>query len=277
MAKEKQTPTLKCRTAWLSDIHLGYQGCKTEFLLDFLDKVECDYLYLVGDILDVQHMQEKGFYWPDSHNDVVEALFKKTKNNTKVFYIPGNHDEIFRQYDGLTFHNVEIHNRCIHQTIDGRRLLMMHGDEFDSVLNHHPIIRSLGDISNDFILFINRSLHKLHHTVGLPYFSYSGLIKRKIKHLIQHTSTIQKAVVEEAKKSAVDGIVCGHQHQAQIKNMNGILYCNDGDWVENCTTMVEHEDGTLELLRWREKVTSLSTCRPLHASAPNGGVANTIT
>ncbi len=263
MNKNTKTTAMQCRTAWISDTHLGYRGCKTEFLLDFIEKLECEYLYLVGDIIDVQHMQEKGFYWPESHNDVIEALLKKAKNNTQIYYIPGNHDAIFRQYDGLTFDNVFIKNRCIHETIDGRRLLMMHGDEFDSALNHHPIIQSIGDITNGFMLAANRYLHTLHNLLRLPYYSYSAFFKRKVKNIINLTTTIQYAVAEQARDSQVDGIVCGHQHQAQINDINGILYCNDGDWVENCTTMIEHEDGSLEILRWRETVHSLVQYPPL--------------
>lgn len=258
----------KCRTAWLSDTHLGYRGSKTAFLLDFLEHVECEYLYLVGDIIDIEHMQEKGVYWPESHNNVIEAIINKAKNNTQVFYIPGNHDAMLRKYDGCKVSHIEIHNQCIHQTVDGRKLLMMHGDEFDPALKHHPLISFIGDKSNNFILYLNRHLHALHSKLGLPYCSYSATIKRKVKQLVNLTATIQAAALEEAQKFGVDGIVCGHQHQAQIKDLNGTLYCNDGDWVESCTTMVEHHDGTLELLRWREKVTSLAVHPPRYSTVP---------
>lgn len=273
MTNITQLHPLKCRTVWLSDMHLGSPGCKTEFLLDFLTKVECEYLYLVGDIIDISYMKKNGFYWPESHNNVIYEILNKAKKKTKVFYIPGNHDEVFRQYDGFKFGNVEIHNKCIHQTVDGRKLLMMHGDEFDSALNHSALVSFIGDKSNDLLLYVNRYLHAFHSKMGIPYWSYSAFIKRKVKGVVNLTSTIEAAVMDEVKKSEVDGIVCGHQHQAQIKEVNGVLYCNDGDWVESCTAMIEHYDGALELLQWREKVTSLAMHPPLFNEMPEVKVA----
>lgn len=264
---------LKCRTVWLSDLHLGYRGCKTEFLLDFLQQVECEYLYLVGDIIDVSYMKQKGFHWPQSHNNVIRTILGKAKHNTKVVYIPGNHDEIFRDYDGLKFGNVEIHNKYIHHTEDGRKLLMMHGDEFDSVVISNRLISFLGDKGNDFLLYVNRYLYALHRKMGLPYKSFSAFIKGKVKNAANVMTKFQDAIVNEAKLAEVDGIVCGHQHHAQIKEINGVLYCNDGDWVENCTTMIEHHDGTLELLRWREEVTSLAVHPPKYTEMSETKVA----
>ncbi len=269
MMKQAPLQPLKCRTAWISDLHLGYRGCKTEFLLNFLNNLECDFLYLVGDIIDVQHMEEKGFYWPDSHAKVLEVIMSMAQNGTKVVYIPGNHDDVFREYDGQSFGDIELKNKCVHQNIDGRRLLMMHGDEFDEALNHNRLVSLIGDVTNNMALYLNRHLHFAHTKLGLPYFSYSAFIKRKVKNIINHSATIQNAVMAEAKRAGVDGIVCGHQHQAQIRNINGTLYCNDGDWVESCTTMVEQYDGSLELLRWRETVTLLDALPPLSTSAPN--------
>lgn len=264
---------LKCRTAWLSDIHLGYPGCKTEFLLDFLQQLECDYLYLVGDIIDVSYMQQKGLYWPRSHSDVVSAILDKARHKTKVVYIPGNHDEIFREYDGSTFAKVEIQNKCIHYTADGRKLLMMHGDEFDNDVISNRLVSFIGDKSNDFLLYLNRHLYTFHRKMGFSYRSVSAYVKGKVKNAANVMAKFRGAIVNEAKRAEVDGIVCGHQHHAQIREIDGILYCNDGDWVENCTTMIEHHDGTLELLRWREEVTSLSVHPPKHTEMPERKVA----
>ena len=273
MSNVTRIQPLKCRTVWISDIHLGYRGCKTEFLLDFLQNVECEYLYLVGDIIDVWHMQEKGLFWPQSHSNVIRTLLGKAKHNTKVVYIPGNHDEIFREYDGMQFGNVKIKNKCIHQTIDGRKLLMMHGDEFDNDVISSPLVSFIGDKSNNLLLYVNRHLYTFHRKMGLPYRSVSAFVKGKVKNAVNVMAKFKAAIVKEAKYSKVDGIVCGHQHDAQIKEIDDVLYCNDGDWVENCTTMIEHHDGTLELLRWRENITSLAVQPPKHTQAPERKVA----
>lgn len=253
---------VNCRTVWLSDIHLGHHGCKAEYLLDFLRNVECEYIYLVGDIIDVWHLKRKGLFWPQSHNNVIRTILGKAKHNTKVIYIPGNHDEMFRDYDGLQFGNVEIHNKYIHHTADGRKLLMMHGDEFDSAVNCNSLISLLGDRGYDFLLYFNRYLHAVRRKMGFPYWSLAGYIKSKVRNAMNIIEKFEAAVAHEAKHAQVDGIVCGHIHHAQIKDINGVLYCNDGDWVENCTTMVEHHDGTLELLRWHETVSSLEVHPP---------------
>ena len=273
MSNTKSTRRLKCRSIWISDTHLGYRGCKTEFLLNFLQNVECEYIYLVGDIIDILHIEQKGLYWPQSHSDVIRTILAKAKNNTKVVYIPGNHDEILRQYHGTIFGNIEMKNECIHTTADGRKLLMMHGDEFDNIVIRNPVVSLIGDKSNNFLLYLNRYLYELHRKMGFPYKSYSAFIKSKVKNAVNVMAKFQTAIVEKAKHSNVDGIVCGHQHHAQIKEINGILYCNDGDWVENCTAMVEHHDGTLELLRWREEVTSLALHPPQYSDVPEVKVA----
>lgn len=249
---------LKCRTVWISDLHLGYRGCKAEFLLDFLNNVECDYLYLVGDIFDIWYMQQKGLYWPQSHSNVVRSILGKAKHNTRVIYIPGNHDEVFRNYDGLKFGNVEIHNRYIHQAVDGKQLLMLHGDEFDNEVISNPVVSFIGDKSNNILLYINRHLYTFHRKMGLSYRSLSAYLKGKVKTAVNVMARFQAAIIREARQSKVDGIVCGHQHHAQIKDIDGFLYCNDGDWVEDCTSLIEHYDGSLELLRWRENITSLA-------------------
>lgn len=257
---------LNCRTVWLSDIHLGYRGCKADFLLDFLRHVECEYIFLVGDIIDVWYLKRKGLFWPQSHNNVIRTLLGKAKHNTKVIYIPGNHDEVLREYDGQVFGNVEIHNKYIHHTIDGRKLLMIHGDEFDNVVHCNRILSFIGDKSYDMLLYINRYLYSLRRKLGFPYWSFATYIKTKVKNAMDAIAKFERAVAHEAHRAGVDGLVCGHIHHAQLKEINDVLYCNDGDWVENCTTMVEHHDGTLELLRWREEITSIAVHPPKHRS-----------
>ncbi len=255
----KRIRPLKCRSVWLSDIHLGYRGCKAEFLLDFLRTVECDYIYLVGDIFDIWYLKRKGFYWPQSHNNVIRTILGKAKHNTRVIYIPGNHDEMFREYNGLKFGNVEIHNKYIHTTVDGRKLLMMHGDEFDSAVRCNRLIGFVGDVAYDALLYINRYLNIFRRKLGFPYWSLASFVKSRVKNAMNAVEKFEAAVSHEAHRAKVDGLVCGHIHHAQMREIGDILYCNDGDWVENCTTMIEHRDGSLELLRWHESITSLAT------------------
>lgn len=257
MAAMHHSSTRKYRSVWLSDIHLGNRGCKADFLLHFLHSVECENLFLVGDIIDMWSMRRKGFYWPQKHNNVVRSILGKSKHGTRVIYIPGNHDEDFREFDGTVFGNVEIHNRYIHMTADNKRLLMLHGDEFDSVIRCSKLVGYLGDTAYDFLLYLNRWLNVFRRKLGFPYWSISAYLKHKVKNAVNVISKFEQAVAYEARRSNVDGLVCGHIHHAEIRNIDGVLYCNDGDWVESCTAMVEHEDGKLEILHWSDEVRSV--------------------
>jgi UDP-2,3-diacylglucosamine pyrophosphatase LpxH len=239
------------RAIWLSDIHLGFKGCKADFLLDFLASTESEYLYLVGDIIDVWSMK-RSMYWPQEHNNVIRTILGKAKKGTKVVYIPGNHDEMFHDYDGMVFGNVEIHTRCIHVTADGRRLLLLHGDEFDSVIQCGRLLTYLGDQAYSILLTLNRAVNHVRRKLGFPYFSVAAYLKRKVKNAVNLISDFERAVAHEARKHNVDGLVCGHIHHADITRIGGVLYCNDGDWVESCTALVENPDGSLQLLHWAD-------------------------
>jgi len=245
---------LRYRTIWLSDIHLGYKGCKADYLLDFLRSTECEYLFLVGDIIDIWSLKKRGLFWPQSHNNVIRTILGKAKHGTKVIYIPGNHDELLREYTGLAFGNVEIHQDYIHQIADGRRLLMMHGDEFDSVIRYSRLIGYLGDTAYDFLLRLNRLVNYFRRHFGFPYWSIAAYLKHKVKNAVNAISNFEQAVAHEAHRRGVDGLVCGHIHHAEISVINGVLYCNDGDWVESCTAMVETIQGELEILHWSDNV-----------------------
>jgi UDP-2,3-diacylglucosamine pyrophosphatase LpxH len=259
MASVHQMRPLRYRTIWLSDIHLGYRGCKADYLLDFLRSTECEHLYLVGDIIDIWAMKRRGVYWPQTHNNVIRTILGKAKHATKVVYIPGNHDEILRDYDGQVLGNVEIHKDYIHETADGRRLLMLHGDEFDSVIRCSRIIAYLGDTAYDLLLYLNRWFNVARRKLGFPYWSISAYLKHKVKNAVNVISNFEKAVAYEADRRNVDGLVCGHIHHAEIRKINDVLYCNDGDWVESCTAMVEHQDGTLEILHWSDQMHSMKS------------------
>ena len=251
MVVHSMTP-LRYRSIFISDVHLGFRGCRADFLLDFLRNTECEYLYLVGDIIDVWEMKNR-LFWPQEHNNVVRTILGKAKHDTKVIYIPGNHDEVLRAYAGMEFGNVSIQMDAIHETATGKRLLVLHGDEFDSVVRVSRWLAMLGNRVYDWLLYLNRWVNVFRRRLGFPYWSLAAFLKHKVKNAVQFISDFEQAVARETARRGVDGVVCGHIHHAEISTLNGVLYCNDGDWVESCTALVERHDGTLELLNWTER------------------------
>lgn len=258
MSSVDNNKQINYRTVWLSDVHLGHRGCKADYLIDFLDTVQCEHLFLVGDIIDLWHMRRKGLYWPQSHNNVMRKILGKAKRGTKVVYIPGNHDEDFREFDGTCFGNIEIHNKYIHESADGKRLLMIHGDEFDSAVRCSKLVIYLGEKAYDILLYVNGLINAFRRKLGFPYWSISNYLKKKAQNAVSIIEDFKRAVVHEAKRLNVDGIVCGHIHHAEIHKIDDVLYCNDGDWVENCTALVEKHDGSLEILHWSDVIKSLN-------------------
>ena len=239
------------RTLWISDIHLGTRGCKADYLLEFLKYTESDTLYLVGDIVDGWRLK-RSWYWHQSHNDVVQKLLRKARKGTHVIYVPGNHDEALRDYVDLQFGGIELKAQDIHTLADGRRILVMHGDQFDGIVRYARTLALLGDAAYNMALTANTWFNHARHRLGLPYWSLSAYLKHRVKNAVEYISNYESAVAEEARRSGVDGVVCGHIHHAEIRDIDGILYCNDGDWVESCTALAEHFDGRLEILRWTE-------------------------
>jgi UDP-2,3-diacylglucosamine pyrophosphatase LpxH len=246
-------PTLRFRSIFISDVHLGFKGCRAEFLLDFLRRVECQQIYLVGDIIDVWSLT-RSVYWPQAHNDVIRTLLGKAKHGTRVVYVPGNHDRPFRDHHGLVLGNVEIVLEAVHETADGRRFLVLHGDEFDSIVRASPMLESLGNRAYSAVLRLNRYVNAVRKTLGYPYWSISAFLKHKVKNAVKYIANYERALAVEARRRGVDGVICGHIHRAEISEIDGITYCNDGDWVESCTALVEDFQGRLSLLRWTETV-----------------------
>ncbi|PVE52736.1 UDP-2,3-diacylglucosamine hydrolase [Arthrobacter sp. TPD3018] len=241
------------RTIWISDVHLGTRGCNADMLIDFLDHVDSDQLYLVGDIIDGWRLKKR-FYWPASHNDVVWRLMKRAKRGTRVTYIPGNHDEVFRQFAGMDFGGVKIRRKAIHTTADGRRLLVLHGDEFDAITLAHRWVAFIGDSAYTALMVVNQWLNVARRWLGLPYWSLSKHAKAKVKNAVAFISHFEEVVAHAARSRGVDGVVCGHIHTAEIRDIQGVAYYNDGDWVEGCTALVEHFDGRMELLHWADEI-----------------------
>lgn len=240
------------RAIWLSDVHLGTRGCKAQFLLDFLRHNESEFLYLVGDIIDGWRLR-KSWYWTQSHNDVVQKLLRKARKGTRVSYIVGNHDEWLRGYLGIQAGGITLLDETEHVTANGKRLLVTHGDRFDGIVRYSKWLAFLGDWAYSLALTLNNYFNLARRKLGYPYWSVSAYLKKRVKNAVQFMGSYTTVISDEARSRGFDGIVCGHIHHAEIKDMNGILYCNDGDWVESCTALVEHFDGTLEIVHWVEE------------------------
>jgi len=245
-APERQ---LRVRTVWISDIHLGTPGCQAGPLLDFLRTVECDTLYLVGDIIDGWQLK-RSWYWPQAHNDVVQKLLRKARKGTRVIFVPGNHDEFARKYLGHTFGGVDVAAEAIHELADGRKLWVTHGDHFDGVIQCAKWLAYLGDSAYEFVLKVNHHFNSLRARMGLPYWSLSRYLKLKVKRAVSYVNDFEGAVAREARARGLQGVVCGHIHHAEMRMIDGTLYCNDGDWVESLTALVEQADGQLQILDW---------------------------
>jgi UDP-2,3-diacylglucosamine pyrophosphatase LpxH len=241
------TPTLSVRTVWISDLHLGTPGCQAKALLDFLRDVDCETLYLVGDIIDGWQLR-RSWYWPQAHNDVVQKLLRKARKGTRVIFIPGNHDEFARKYLTHNFGGVEVMEEAMHLTADGKRLWVTHGDLYDGVIQCARWLAVMGDLAYEFTLKVNRWFNRIRAKCGLPYWSLSRYLKHKVKRAVSYINEFENAVAREARKRGAHGVVCGHIHHAEIREIDGILYCNDGDWVESLTALVEHFDGRLEII-----------------------------
>jgi len=241
--------TRQLRTVWISDIHLGTPGCQAVALLDFLKHNPSDKLYLVGDIVDGWQLRKR-WHWPQAHNDVVQKVLRAARKGCRVVYVPGNHDEFARQFTGHHLGGVEVVMHAVHTTADGRRLWVIHGDEFDAVVQCAKWLAYVGDSLYEFTLRLNRHLNRLRGRFGLPYWSLSQYLKQKVKKALNYVTDFERAVAEEARRKGYQGVVCGHIHRAEMRSIDGVLYCNDGDWVESRSALVEHMDGTLEIVHW---------------------------
>jgi UDP-2,3-diacylglucosamine pyrophosphatase LpxH len=245
------------RTLFVSDLHLGSKGCQAELFLNFLRHNGADTIYLVGDIIDGWRLRQ-GWYWPQSHNDVVQKLLRKARKGARMILVPGNHDEFARQFVGLKFGGIEILKRTTHDTADGRHFLITHGDEFDIVVRNVRWLAYLGDWAYDAALFLNTHFNRARRFFGFGYWSFSAWAKLKVKKAVNFIGAFEQALAEEAAKHGCDGVICGHIHHATIRMIDGITYVNTGDFVESCTAVAEHQDGTLEIIRWLVPVTSAS-------------------
>jgi UDP-2,3-diacylglucosamine pyrophosphatase LpxH len=252
---------MKYKSIFISDIHLGTKDCKADLLLDFLSNVECENLYLVGDIIDGWKVQRNKLKWKESHTRVIRKVLGFSKKGTKVIYVAGNHDEFLRllvPYN-VAFGNIEIVNQYVHHGIDGKKYLVTHGDFFDGVVRLHRWLSFLGDASYDFILSFNSKFNWFRHKLGFGYWSLSKFLKVKVKRAVDFIFKFENTLSEYCKKRNFDGVICGHIHHAEIKEINGVVYMNDGDWVESCTALVEHIDGKWEIITWSKEANNVVT------------------
>ena len=241
------------KTIFISDIHLGSKACQAELLLDFLKHNDSEKLYLVGDIVDGWRLKRK-WYWPQSHNDVVQKILRKARKGTEIIYVPGNHDEGLRRYIGTHFGGIEVRPTDIYEAVNGDKYLVLHGDSFDNVMLYARWLASIGDHAYDLVLRLNTVFNGLRRLMGLRYWSLSAFLKIKVKNAVQFISEFERVLVQEAEKAGVQGVICGHIHHAEMKQYGDVIYMNDGDWVESCTALVEHFDGTWEIVFWADIV-----------------------
>lgn len=244
---------LNFRSVFISDVHLGFRGCAAAPLLEFLSQARFENLYLLGDIVDL-HAMRRSFYWPKEHNDVLRTIFRLASAGTRVVYVPGNHDEDLRAYAGAHFSGIEIARDAQHTTADGRRLWLLHGDEFDSVVKCSPWLSWLGTQIYDLLLAASPAVNGFRRRLGLPPASLAAFLKSRVRSAMAYIESFEHAVAREARRRGVHGVVCGHIHRPMVREVDGILYCNDGDWVESCSMLVEDFRGALRLLHWPREI-----------------------
>ncbi|MQY52313.1 UDP-2,3-diacylglucosamine diphosphatase [Rhodocyclus tenuis] len=240
----------RVRSIFLSDIHLGTRACQADRLLDFLREYTAESVFLVGDIVDFWAMS-RGIHWTSAQNTFVQKILRRARRGERVVLIPGNHDEALREYGGVAFGDITVLTEYVHQTADGRRFLVLHGDEFDQITRHHRWVAVLGDVAYNTLVRINGVLSHVRRRLGMAgYWSLAGYAKRRVKSALQFIFDFEDAAIHSARQRGLDGIICGHIHSAAIREVGGLTYVNCGDWVDSCTAIVEHDDGRLELVSW---------------------------
>ncbi|MFA7307216.1 MAG: UDP-2,3-diacylglucosamine diphosphatase [Hyphomicrobium sp.] len=249
---------LNYRAVFISDVHLGMRNSQAPALLDFLRYVESEELYLVGDIVDFWKVR-RGPHWPQSHNDVLQKLLRKARKGTRVVFIPGNHDDGLRDYAGMNFGGVELRRDAIHKGVNGKRYLVLHGDEFDVVVRYARWLAFLGDRSYDAALALNVPLNYARRMLGFGHWSLSAFLKLKVKSAVNFIGEFEDALAAEARRRDAEGLICGHIHHANSRMIDGIHYLNCGDWVESCTAIGERFDGQFEIIRWKEHIGARAT------------------
>ena len=241
------------RTIWISDLHIGSTQCQSDVLLDFLKYNDSEKLYLVGDIIDFWSLSKK-MYWTTDHNTIIQKILRKARQGTEIIYIPGNHDENIRDYENYVFGDIVVKVSDVHTTAAGKRFLIVHGDEYDAVARHHKWLAKIGSVGYDWLIALNRFWRVFRRLFGIQsQFSLAAYIKFKVKNAVQFISDYEETIVHTLRNENLDGVICGHIHHAEIKQIDNFLYVNTGDFVESCTAIVEHHNGKLELIKWKKQ------------------------
>jgi UDP-2,3-diacylglucosamine pyrophosphatase LpxH len=246
---QRRLPRL--RSVFISDVHLGFRGCQADYLRDFLDHLDTEQLVLVGDIVDLWSLR-RTVYWPEAHQEVLRAILALARRGTKVVYVPGNHDEGFRELCGGDVAGIEIRRDFIHEAADGRRYLVMHGDDFDGAVKFPGALKYFGECMYDLLLWAGRGIQAVRRRLGFGHWSLASWIKRQVPDARRYIERFEHAAVHAALRHGLDGIICGHIHRPELRFVEGVRYCNDGDWVEHCSALVEDPNGHLALVRWTE-------------------------
>ena len=246
MRKPGEAKRIRLRSAFISDVHLGSRDCRAAELLHFLESVEVDNLFLVGDMIDIWSLR-RSFYWPAEHNAVVRAILDKARAGARVIYVPGNHDEDLRSFCGAVFGNLHVRRKCVHVTADGRQLLVLHGDELAGAVKCSPWLARLGGVAYSLAMWLNRGLNTCRNRLGLPHWSLANYLKLRIGNAVRHIEAFERAAAGLAAQRGLHGVICGHIHRPGMREIGGVLYCNDGDWVESCTALVEDLSGRLSI------------------------------
>jgi len=240
------------RTVFVSDVHLGSRGCQARYLLDFLQQLDCEQLVLVGDIVDLWSLK-RSMYWPVAHQDVLKAILAVARSGTKVVYVPGNHDEGFRELCGGEIAGIDIRRDFIHEAADGKRYLVVHGDDFDGAVTFSGVLKHFGEYMYDVLLWAGRGIQAVRRRFGFGYWSLASWIKHQLPDAMRYIERFEHAAAHAALKHGLDGVICGHIHRPELRFVDGIRYCNDGDWVEHCSALTEDRNGRLALVRWAEQ------------------------
>ena len=261
----------RVRSIFLSDIHLGTRACQAGRLLDFLKAYDSERLFLVGDVIDFWAMRSRGIYWSEEQNTVVQKVLKRARHDVRVIFVPGNHDEAAREHYGASFGNIRVERDWLHVAADGKRYLLVHGDEFDTVTRYHKWLAVLGDGAYAVLVHLNMWLSWVRRQLHLPgYWSLAGFAKRQVKTALTFIFEFEEAVARHARSRGADGVICGHIHAAAQREVDGIAYLNCGDWVDSCTAIVEHLNGKMELVHW-QATAALATPSLEAAAAPEAG------
>ena len=247
---------LSCRSAFISDVHLGTPDCKSAYLLDFLRQLRCKKLYLVGDIIDMEALARRT-WWPAEHSAVMAEVFDLAQRGVEVIYIPGNHDAPLRGLHGQYLGAVRIELSAVHVGADGRRYRVSHGDEFDPERIGRGWMQHLGEALHRLVCWSNRRLHAMRRRLDLPYLPLSIILKSRVGKALAYIHAYEERVADDARKRGFDGHICGHIHFGHVRELDGVLYLNDGDWVEHCTALIEDDTGAMELIHWSEQRAAL--------------------